>query len=118
MTKKLTPNQFRRLFPYASKSTLICNNATESNGMPSESEQVDRERLGEAFGSEEVGTQYRLCRVEINFIARHGKTLDEDNRRYIAKPILDALVNLGFASDDKDITSETTQWDNKNKLNF
>lgn len=56
-----------------------------------------------------MGAQYRLCRVEIEFYAAHGKELDEDNRRYIAKPILDALVNLGFARNDKDITSETTQ---------
>lgn len=72
-------------------------------------EQLDRHQVGEEGRGKTMGTQYRLCRVEIEFYAHHGQQLDEDNRRFIAKPILDALVNLGFARNDKDITSETTQ---------
>lgn len=106
----MNPNKLKRLFPHASKDFERLNsNMAEDKGMSGESEQMDRERTSEALGGKEMGAQYRLRHVDIVFFASHGKRLDEDNRRYISKPILDALVNLGFAGDDKDITSETTQ---------
>lgn len=57
-----------------------------------------------------MGTQYRLCRVEIVFTAQHGKLLDrQDNLAFVAKPLYDALVNLGFAGDDSQIETKVTQ---------
>lgn len=56
-----------------------------------------------------MGKEYYLKHVDVQFMAQHGKRLDEDNRRYIIKPILDAIVNLSIARSDKDITSEVTQ---------
>lgn len=106
----MNPHQLKRLFPHVSKSVLRANQDNPDDpGSSKESEQVDQTRFSETCGSEEMGAQYRLCRVEIEFYTKHAVKLDEDNRRYVAKPILDALVNLGFASDDKDITTETTQ---------
>jgi hypothetical protein len=110
-------NQLKRLFPNASKSTIAANNDQPRDpGVPSEPKQVDQERVGEAQRSEAMGAQYRLRHCTVDFYAGHGKQLDEDNRKFMVKPILDALVKLGFASDDKDITTETTQ--RKNEDNF
>lgn len=92
-------------------------NATRTR-VPEKPKQVDQSPNGEALGGEAVGAQYCLRRVEIDFFANHGKELDQDNRRFIAKPILDALVNIGFASDDKNISSETTQRMDKTDINF
>lgn len=117
----MTPNEIKRRYPHASSAFIRANTDhadTGSSGMPSKPEPVDWQKLREACGSEAVGIQYSLCHVEVEFHAAHGKRLDEDNRRYIVKPILDALVNLGFASDDKNITSETTQRMDKTDINI
>lgn len=105
----MTPNEIKRRFKNASASFTRLNSGTDDSGMPGKPEPVDWQKLRETLGSEAVGIQYRLCHVEVEFHAAHGKRLDEDNRRYVVKPILDALVALGFAGDDKDITTETTQ---------
>jgi hypothetical protein len=113
----MTPNELKRHFPNATKS-FIDKNSTPSSRESKESEQVDKQRTGEACGSEKMGAQYSLRHCEVEFYASHGKVLDQDNRRYIPKVILDALVHLGFACDDKDITSETTQRMDKADINI
>ncbi|MDD4989651.1 MAG: hypothetical protein PHV42_04475 [Candidatus Pacebacteria bacterium] len=107
------------MFPNAHPESFKLN-VRNSGGsrVPGKPEPVDEARTEEAQGSKAVGAQYRLRRVEIAFFANHGRKLDEDNRRFVAKPILDALVNLNYDKSDENITSETTQRMDKNQINF
>lgn len=106
----MNERRIARLFPNASKSFIKLNQAGISDSRESnQSKQMDQERPSKALRDSAMETQYSLRHIEIEFFANHGKRLDEDNRRYIAKIINDSLVNLGFARDDKDITTETTQ---------
>lgn len=106
----MNPNKIKRLFKYASPTFIKLNsdNANDT-GVSCESEQMDREWISETSRGEEVREVDRKCFVSVEFFAGHGQKLDEDNRRYIAKPILDALVNLGFSKSDKLFKSEVTQ---------
>lgn len=106
----MNPNKLKRLFPHASSTfrKLNTDNPTDPR-MSSEPEQVDRKEVCETQRGKEMGKKYHLRHVEIEFFAGHGRVLDQDNRRYIAKPILDAIVNIGIEKDDKDITSDVTQ---------
>ena len=114
----MNENKLRRLFPRAGEAFIKANSdKTDDPRTPSGGKQA-QEWVSETLGNGKVEAQYRLRHVEIEFFANHGKRLDEDNRRYAAKPILDALVNLGFARDDKDITTETAQRMDDSKANI
>lgn len=122
----MTPEQLRAKFPNASQSFL------ERNGLlakqkadklkanndhpidhtirPSKPEPVDGKEIREAQPDEGVGKAARLVAVKITFRADHGQQLDDDNREYAgAKPILDALHNLGLLGSDKEIRCQVVQ---------
>lgn len=86
--------------------------------MSNKPEQLDRKEVCQTQRSKEMGTQYRLSHVGMDFHASHGHKLDQDNSRYTIKVVLDALVNLRFAQDDKEITSEVTQRFNETDINI
>lgn len=119
LSDKLPDRQLKRLFPHASKDFQRLNSDSSLDSrMSSKSKQVDWKEICETSGGEEMRKVNRFIHVEIKFFAGHGQTFDEDNRRYIAKPYLDALTNLRFSTTDKNFTSEVTQWHDKNNLNI
>lgn len=105
----MNPNKLKRLFPNASKSFQRLNSGESSDTRMSNRGEQAEARPSTAPRNDSVEAQYRLRFIEIEFFGNHGKELDEDNRRYSAKPICDAMVNLGFDRDDKNIKTETTQ---------
>lgn len=106
----MNPRHLKRLFKNASDEFIKLNSDNiDDTRVSSESKPLDREEVCQALGGKKVGEEYSLKHVEMEFWATHGHKLDQDNARYTIKVVLDALVNLGFAKDDKEITSEVTQ---------
>lgn len=72
-------------------------------------ERVDRKAVRKAPAGKGLGEGYRLRRVQIEFHAASGQRLDRDNAGYVGKPILDALINLGFDADDREVETKVVQ---------
>ena len=118
---KMNENKLRRLFPNASKSFIKANSdRVDDSRVSDKSEQVDREEVCEAPRGKKVGAEYSLSSCEILYWCRHGQLLDpSDNQSYAAiKPIADALVNIGTASNDKEFKAKASQRMDENKANF
>jgi hypothetical protein len=106
----MNENKLRRLFPHATESFIERNKDRDNDtGSSDQSKPLDRQEVCKTQRGEKMVSKYRLSHCEVEFFAGHGKRMDEDNRRYVIKPILDAIVSLGLAHDDADITSEVTQ---------
>lgn len=106
----MNPNKLRRLFPNAPESFIKRNSDKVINtGMPCQSEPMDRKEVCETYGSEEMGKTHSLRSCRIEFFAQHGHKLDRDNKDYVQKVILDALVNLGFERNDENIKGKVHQ---------
>lgn len=75
----------------------------------SQSKSVAGERVEETRPRPCLDAGYFLCHVDITFCAEHGQLLDKDNRNYVGKPILDAIVDLGLAPEDSKIETHVDQ---------
>lgn len=118
---KFTEKEFRKIFPRATETIIRLNcDPDRDSGVSDKSEQMDREKVFKTQRSQKMGTKYRLISCEILYWCGHGKLLDpSDNQSYAAiKPIADALVNIGAASDDKDFKATAAQRLNKDEVNF
>lgn len=107
---KVNERRISRLFPRASKSFIKLNSdRVDDPGMPDLAQSLDRKEVCKTQRGKAVDEKYSLKHVAIEFFSNHGRRMDKDNCAYVAKPILDALVNLGFADDDKEIDSEVIE---------
>lgn len=121
VSDEITERKLRRLFPNASESFIEANcNSSRNTGTSNLKQPMDRKEIRSEQRKEKVEAQYRLRHVDILYWCSHGKELDpSDNASYAAcKPIADALVQLGFASNDKDFKTQAAQRDNKDQVNF
>lgn len=117
----MNERKLKRLFPNASKSFIESNrDSFGDTGISDIKQPMDREEIRSEQREEKMEAQYCLRDVEILYWCSHGKELDpSDNASYAAcKPISDALVQLGFASDDKDFKTKAAQRTNKDQVNF
>lgn len=78
-------------------------NRTRNPRSTQKPKRVAGQKVCQTQRNKKVGEAYRLRRVDMVFEARHGHRLDPDNAFYCAKPVVDALVNLGFIDNDKDL---------------
>lgn len=119
--EKPTERKLRRIFKIGSESFFKRNRDSIGNtGMSDKRESLVGKEVCQTQRSKEMGEKYCLCDVRILYWCGHGKELDpSDNASYSAcKPISDALVNLGFASDDKDFKTQAAQRMDKDKIDF
>jgi hypothetical protein len=111
--------KLKRIFPHASKDFIKRNTDNPiDSGSSDIPELLDRKQMGQIKRETTLEEKYMLRRVEVEFFANHGQELDEDNRRFIIKPILDAIVSLGISKTDKEIKSEVTQRFNESDINI
>lgn len=106
----MTEREFRRKYPHATESTIKRNqHLFEAPRSSYESESLDKRQMEKASDKGELAKRYRVKHVGVVFKANHGIELDEDNRRFIVKPLLDALVSMGLAESDKEIKTDVHQ---------
>lgn len=106
----MNERRLSRLFPNGSKSFIKLNrDPVDDSRMSCQPESMDKQEMGENKRNQTKREEYSLKHVNIEFFAEHGKVMDSDNREYIAKTYIDALVQLGFSQDDKEVHSSVKQ---------
>ena len=106
----MNENKLRRLFPNAPESFIQRNKDHDFNSRStSKPEQLARKQLEKKMDQATLEKHFKLSFVDVVFHADHGIELDEDNRRFIVKPLLDAIVSMGIAKSDKEIKSDVLQ---------
>lgn len=107
---KLPERQLRRLFPNAPESFIRANASNYSGPSGADKSELLAEKLVEKTQSgEALAAPYRLVGCDIEFHASHGQKFDRDNKDNLRKCIWDAVVNLGFSSDDKNFKGKVRQ---------
>lgn len=115
----MNEHEFKRRFPRASASVIKLNSGDVSDtGSPKKLKYVDRQQMETLLDKKALEKRYRLKFVRVEFHAAHGIELDEDNRKFIVKPLLDSLVSLGLAKSDKEIKSDVHQRMDKDNPNI
>ena len=110
MDNTVNANKLSRLFPHASNAFKRLNSDNNNAaGGPNKSEQLARKQLEKSLDKKTMEECYKLTFVDMVFHADHGIELDEDNRRFIVKPLLDAIVSMGIAKSDKEIKTNVLQ---------
>lgn len=106
----MNERKLRRLFPNAPESFIQRNKDNDiDSGGSSKSESMVRLQVENRMDKEALEKRFKLTFVGVEFHADHGIELDEDNRRFIVKPLLDSLVSIGLAKSDKEIKSNVLQ---------
>jgi hypothetical protein len=106
----ITLRRFKRLFPDHPESFFERNkHLFEDQRGSDKPECLDRKEDGKVSRDTAMEKTYKLKHVEVIFYAGHRQTLDPDNRQFAFKNGLDALIDLGFAKEDKHITTTVTQ---------
>lgn len=117
--EKLTTRALRRLFPDVPESFIKANSSDYfPPDRPDKPKLLAEKLLEKTPSSEDVGATHCLVACDIEFFAEHGQKFDRDNKDNLRKCIWDAVVNLGFSSNDKDFKGKVRQRMDKDNPNI
>jgi hypothetical protein len=105
----MTERELRRWIQQGSEGFRALNPHLAHPSGTQEPKRVVGKSLEKTRSRQGVGTRYRLRHVGITFHNASGKRYDPDNRGYVGKVAVDALVNLGFCDDDAEIETSVEQ---------
>lgn len=115
----MNPHELKRRFPNAGKSFIKLNSDNPTNtGSTSKPEQLVRKQMEASDDKTAFTKRFKLVHVGVVFHAEHGIKLDEDNRRYTVKPLLDSIVSMGLAQSDREIKTDVLQRMDKDNPNL